>query len=266
MKLKKCAALMALSLFLTGATAAIGSAEEKKEDPKPYATASAALLSKYIFRGYELSKDSLVIQPSVMAGYRGWELTLWGNLDTNDRYTRSGKTNWNETDLTLSYTYDFGQAKVTGGYIYYAFEGVDDLQELFLKVVGNMLLSPTLAVYREIANYPGWYFNLGIGHSINLTKEITLDLGASLGYQISETDKIVKYNSQFLPTNDKYNALHDGQISLGLTIPFGKYFAVKPMLAYSLALSDDAKNRIKGTSLSNNHDYLFGGISLTASF
>ena len=204
MKLKKCAALMALSLFLTGASAAIGSAEEKKEDPKPYATASAAFLSKYIFRGYELSKDSLIIQPALTAGYRGFEASLWGNLDTNDKYTRSGKTNWNETDLTLSYTYDFGQAKVTGGYIYYAFEGVDDSQELFLKVVGNMLLSPTLAVYREIANYPGWYFNLGIGHSINLTKEITLDLGASVGYQISDSDKMVKYNSDLMPTADKY--------------------------------------------------------------
>jgi hypothetical protein len=267
MKLKKCAALMALSLFLTGASAAIGSAEEKKEDPKPYATASAAFLSKYIFRGYEFSKDSMIIQPAIMAGYRGVELTLWGNLDTNDNYTKTDKVNWNETDLTLSYTYDFGPAKVTGGYIYYAFEGVEDSQELFLKATGNFILSPTLTVYREVANYPGWYFNLGIGHSFNLTKVITLDLGASIGYQISDTDKIVQYNDALLPMpNDKYQALHDGLISVGLTIPFGKYFTFKPMVAYSFALSDDAKNRIKGTSLSNESNFFFGGITLSASF
>jgi hypothetical protein len=243
-----------------------GWTEEKKDEPKPYATATAGFLSKYVFRGYELSKDSLVIQPAITAGYRGMELTLWGNLDTRDNYTKTEKVNWNETDLTLAYTYDFGPVKVGGGYIYYAFEGVDDSQELFLKASGNFLLSPTLTIYREIASYPGWYFNLGIGHSFNLTKAITLDLGGSIGYQISDTDKIVKYDGALLPTADKYQALHDGLLSVGLTVPFGKYFTFKPMIAYSIALSDDAKNRIKGTSLSNESNFFFGGISFSASF
>ena len=69
-----------------------------------------------------------------------------------------------------------------------------------------------------------------------------------------------------MPTTDKYNALHDGQISAGLTIPFAKYFSVKPLVAYNLPLSDDAKNRIKGTSLSGNYDFFWGGVILTASF
>ena len=240
--------------------------ESKKEEPKPYFSGAVAGLSQYIFRGYELSKDSIVIQPSLTAGYRGFEATLWGNLDTKDKYTKADKANWNETDLTLSYTYDFGPVKASGGYVYYAFEGVDDSQELFLKIAGNFLLSPTLAIYQEIASYPGTYLNLGISHSFNLTKEITLDLGAGIGYQISDTDKIVKYNSVPQPTADKYNALHDGNFSVGLTVPFGKYFSVKPVLYYSVALSDDAKNRIKGTSLSDKNDFLYGGIILTAAF
>jgi len=246
--------------------AAVEPASAVKEEPKPYFSAAAAGLSQYIFRGYEQSKNSIVIQPSFTVGYRGFEANLWGNLDTNDQYTKANKTNWNETDLTLSYTRDIGPVKLTGGYIYYALEGVDDSQELFLKIAGNFLLSPTLAIYQEIANYPGTYLNLGISHSFNLTKEITLDLGASIGYQISNTDKIVKYNSNLQPTTDKYNALHDGNFSVGLTVPFGKYFSVKPVLYYSVALSDDAKNRIKGTSLSNNNDFLYGGLILTAAF
>jgi hypothetical protein len=266
MLIRKIISLLTISLLIFLGEIKSGWTEEKKEEPKPYASASAGFLSKYVFRGYELSKDSLVIQPAINAGYRGVELTLWGNLDTHDNYTKSEKVNWNETDLTLSYTYDFGPAKVTGGYIYYAFEGAEDSQEFFLRAAGNFLLSPTLTVYREIANYPGWYFNLGIGHSFNLTKEITLDLGASIGYQISDTDKIVAYNDALLPTNNKYQALHDGLISVGLTVPFGKYFTFKPMLAYSLALSDDAKNRIKGTSLSNESNFFFGGITLSATF
>jgi uncharacterized protein (TIGR02001 family) len=241
-------------------------AEEKKEEPKPYFSGSVATLSQYIWRGYELSKNSVVIQPSLTVGYQGFEANLWGNLDTNDQYTKANKANWNETDLTLSYTRDVGPIKLSGGYIYYALEGVDDSQELYLKIGGNFLLSPTLSIYREIANYPGWYFNLGVSHSFNLTKEITLDLGASIGYQLSDTDKIVQYNSNLQPTTSKYNALHDGNLTVGLTIPFAKYFSVKPVISYSLPLSDDAKYRIQGTSLSNKYDFFYGGLILTAAF
>jgi hypothetical protein len=240
--------------------------EEKKEEPKPYSSVAAAFNSKYVWRGYEMSKDSIVIQPSATVGYRGFEFNVWGNLDTNDQLSGAKKAKWNETDMTLTYTYDTGPVKLTGGYIYYAFSYADDSQEVFLKLAGNCLLTPTLSVYREIANYPGWYFNLGVSHSFNLTKEITLDLGGSVGYQASDTDKIVKYNSNLMPTNDKYNALHDGQVSVGLTIPFAKYFTFKPMVAYNFPLSDDAKNRIKGTSLSGNSDFFWGGVTLTANF
>ena len=262
---KKMCALTTGVLLFAGSFGTIW-AEEKKEEPKPYSSAAVNFASQYIWRGYELSKDSIVIQPSLTVGYMGVEANLWGNLDTKDNYTGMEKMNWNETDLTLSYTKEMGPTKLTGGYIYYSLDNTDDSQELFLRIAGNFLLTPTLTIYREIANYPGWYLNLGISHSLNLTKEITLDLGASLGYQISDTDKIVKYDSNLMPTSDKYRALHDGMLSVGLTVPFGKYFALKPMVGYSLPLSDDAKNRIKGTSLSGNSDFFFGGIILTANF
>lgn len=262
---KKIVSLTAGILLLTGSYG-LTWAEEKKDEPKPYSTASSAFLNKYVWRGYELSKDSMVIQPALTVGYMGVEVNLWGNLDTKDNYIRTGKMNWNETDLTLSYTKEVGPTKITGGYIYYALDNADDSQELFLKIAGNVLLSPTLAIYREIANYPGWYANLGVAHSLNLNKTITLDMAASVGYQISDTDKIVKYDKQLLPTSDKYSALHDGLISVGLTIPFGKYFSLKPMVGYSLALSEDAKNRIKGTSLSNAENFFIGGLTLTGTF
>jgi hypothetical protein len=267
-KKKWCALTMGVVMMVGswGLAWADEKAEEKKEEPKPYSSVAATFASKYIWRGYELSKDSMVIQPSATVGYRGFEFNLWGNLDTNDQLSGAKKAKWNETDMTLTYTYDTKPVKLTGGYIYYAFSYQDDSQELFLKIAGNCLLTPTLSVYREIANYPGWYFNLAVSHSFNLTKEITLDLGASVGYQASDTDKIVKYNSNLTPTTDRYNAFNDGQVSLGLTIPFAKYFAVKPMVAYNFPLSDDAKNRIKGTSLSGNSDFFWGGVTLTASF
>ncbi len=241
-------------------------AQEKKEEAKPSFVGAVTVANKYLWRGYELSRDSLVIQPTVTLGYQGVEVGLWGNLDTKDRYTGIDRANWNETDLTVSYARELGPVKLTGGYIYYSLDGTEDSQELFLRVTGDFLLSPTFTVYREIAHYPGWYLNLGVLHSVKLGREITLDLAASAGYQISDTDKIVKYNEALLPTTDKYRALHDGLISVGLTVPLGKILTLKPMVGYSLALSQEAQRRIKGTGLSGKENFFFGGLSLTATF
>jgi len=44
---------------------------------------TAAVMSQYVWRGYELSRNSIVIQPSMTVGYKGFSVNLWGNLDTN---------------------------------------------------------------------------------------------------------------------------------------------------------------------------------------
>jgi uncharacterized protein (TIGR02001 family) len=256
--------LIGVVLVLSLSWAAL--AQETKEEPKPSLNGNVAFLSQYIWRGYELSKDSLVIQPSLTVGYRGFEFNLWANLDTNDHYTGKKGFNVNETDLTLSYTHDLGPVKLSGGYIYYGVEQGNDAQELYLKIIGNVLLSPTLSIYRDISYSPGWYLNLGFSHSFKLSKEITLDMGATFGYLISDSDNTVDYNSQGQPTTNKFNAPLDGNLMMGLTIPFAKYFSAKPVLNYSFPLSTDAKYRIKGTSLSNKSDFIYGGVIVTAAF
>ena len=76
------------------------------EDEGPTASADVAFMSKYVWRGYELSDDSLIIQPSVTVGYKGFALNFWGNLDT-DYYVTDGNE-FNELDLTFSYDHSFG--------------------------------------------------------------------------------------------------------------------------------------------------------------
>ena len=53
---------------------------------------------------------------------------------------------------------------------------------------------------------------------------------------------------------------------MGLTVPFGKYFSVKPVLYYSVALSDDAKKPNQGDRPERQNDFLYGGLILTAAF
>ncbi|MFA4917575.1 MAG: hypothetical protein WC560_13015 [Syntrophales bacterium] len=238
-----------------------------EEEEKPSVSADIAVLSKYVWRGYEFSKNSAVIQPSMTIGYKGAGLNLWGNLDTN-AYQATNSESFNETDMTLSYDKSFGMVGLGVGYIYYALDGIADSQELYLSVSLDTLLSPSLKVYREIAHESAWYASLGISHSFKLPKEITLDLAGSVGYySYDNTDTYAEVDENLTITTNKYSSMHDGLVSVGLTIPVGKYFTVVPMVAYSFPLTSDAENLIRYTNAySNDSDYIFGGVTLSMAF
>lgn len=243
-------------------------AEADKEDVEgPTASADVAFLSKYIWRGFEFSKDSLVIQPSVTVGYKGFSVNVWGNLDT-DTYSgpNKGESKWNETDMTVAYETSFGPVGVGVGYIYYALDSAEDTQEFYLSVGGDVLLAPTLTVYRDVDEYHGWYFNLGISHSFDLPHEITLDLAGSVAYYISDNDGIVDYDHNLNATTSRFKNFQDGLVSVGLTIPFLKYFTATPMIAYSFPLGNAADKMLKATSLSNSAAHFFGGVTLSIAF
>ncbi len=224
-------------------------------------------MSQYIWRGYELSKDSLVIQPSATVGYKGFSLNLWGNLDT-DVYAGpfKGSSKWNETDFTVAYEHSFGPVGVGLGYIYYALDSLEDTQEFYLSVGGDVILAPTLTIYRDVDEFRGWYIDFGILHSFELPYDMTLDLAGSVAYYVSDNDDIVEYNDDLTPTDKRFSNFQNGLVSIGMTIPFYRYFAVVPMIAYSFPLSSDANNLFKATSLGGNSAHLFGGVTLSVAF
>ncbi len=241
-------------------------ARAAEEEDKPKASVDVGFFSKYIWRGYELSKNSLVIQPSATVSYKGFGLNLWGNLDTDVYGDERNEAKWNETDLTASYEYGLGPVTLGGGFIYYALDGVDDSREFYLSVSGNFLLAPTLTVYREVAHLPSWYLNLGISHSFELPMGMSLDLAGSIGYYSSDDDAFSKVDKDGNPKDERYRAFHDGKLSAGLTIPVFKYLTVSPMVAYSFALSGDADDLITAQSKSKKSDFVFGGITVSFSF
>jgi hypothetical protein len=246
---------IAAAAILTGQT--VIHAEEAE---KPTASVDLGMFSKYVWRGFELSKDSMVIEPSVTIGYKGFSLNVWGNLDTDSQVYDGAK--YNETDLTLSYAKSVGMVKLTGGYIYYGLDGITDSQEVFGSVTLNTILSPTISVYREIASLPAWYVNVGVSHSIEVVNKITFDMAASAGYYFSDDSAFSEAKSP----DSKYRQLHNGLVSAGFTIPFGEYFSVKPMLAYSFPLSSKAEDNIKAASLSDESSFLYGGVTLSMAF
>ena len=252
------------------------------EEAKPTGDITAAVLSQYIWRGYELSRNSAVIQPSMTIGYNGFSANLWGNLDTKPYSPTSANyaSAWNETDLTLSYSKTLGLFTVGGGYAYYSLgslnkDAVDrhDSQELFATVGLNTLLSPALTIYKEIDHYRNWYFLLGVSHVFELHKMVSLKLAASASYLLStDADSYPKFDGNALPTTDKFSNFHDGTMSASLPVKVTDRVTITPTLSYIFPLSGDAKDEMKGYGLKGtvpserDSSYLVGGITASFSF
>ena len=255
----------------------------KEPEAKVTGSASVAFYNQYVFRGYEIGKSGLVIQPSLSASYKGFTVAFWGNMDTNQRNTQSavfsneGSKGWNETDLTLSYTYPIGKLALTGGYTYYNLKYAEETEELFITAALDMLTKPSLSIYQDINSYKGTYINLSFAHSFPLPKDITLDLGVSFGYEIGESDYWRTYD---VVTADyrgsKYQGFHDGMVKAGFTIPVTKAFVIQPVVQYWFPLSKNANKTygsdpVTGIKISYNYNgyvpyNLVYGVGFTYSF
>lgn len=235
------------------------------EEEKPTTEISTAVLSQYIWRGQELSRDSMVVQPSITVGYAGFSANIWGNVDTNTKLT--DETKWTETDVTLSYSKEIGMTTLTGGYIYYGLDSVDDSQELFASASLNLPLKPTLTIYREMAHYPSWYITARLSHTVEFGNDITLDLSGTAAYLLSDDSAGYPKIKHGIATGDEFKNLHDGLVSAVLNIPAAKNLKVMPQLAWSFPLSADASNEMKWRSLDGSrNNFVYGGLAVSFSY
>jgi len=263
------------------------------EEEKPTGDFTTAVLNQYVWRGYEVSRNSVVIQPSMTIGYKGFSVNLWGNMDSKPYSAGDSvySNTWNETDLMLSYTKTLGLFNVGGGYIYYALGALNkdalkraDSQELFATVSLNTLLTPTLTAYKEIDRYKQWYFLLGISHAFELSPVVSLKLGATASYLLSTyADATLfnmgagyggypKFDTNAAATNDKFSNFHDGTITASIPIKATGKITLTPTLSYIFPLTSAAKDEMKGQGLKGgapadrDSAYFSGGISASFSF
>lgn len=243
--------------LITGITAAAiilaaGIPAVMAEEEAPSAEAAVGFYSKYVWRGFELSDDSIVIQPSLSVAYKGFGANLWANLDTDLYGADTHK--WNETDFTLSYDGAYEKLGYGVGWIYYALadisDGIEDTQEFYATVSYDTILAPSLTIYYDTDDFAGdWYANFSIGHSFAVTETASLDLGLAIGYSDNET----------------YNEFHDALISASMSFPVGEYLSITPELYYSFALSDEAEIAIE-SGPSGDDSFFYGGVSASFSF
>jgi hypothetical protein len=176
------------------------------------------------------------------------------------------------------------------GYIYYGLQAPNagaakplDSEEIFVTLGLNIPLTPTLTVYKEIDHYHQYYFLLGVSHTFEFNKTVSLQLSASASYLLSDyADATLynvnasyggypKFNDSYQATNDKFSNFHDGVVSASLPINLAKYLTVAPVISYSFPLSDDAKKEIKARGklanpADNDSSFVYGGLTVTFSF
>ncbi len=259
--------VVVMAIFGVGLVMSVNGVKAEEVE-KPKADIYVDALSQYIFRGVAFSKDSVVIQPSFTASYKGFAVNFWGNLDTDEAEgfgEGTDGTNWNETDVTLSYTHElFKGINGTVGTVYYSLVGDDSFEVFGGLSYAFPWVNIALTAYREVGHFPGWWVQLDLSRNFPLPWcGMSVDLGTSFGYQTLDDDDTLLDSSG---KEGDYSAFTAGTLSAALNIPLGKYLTLSPRIGYAFPLSNEASDRIEATSWDGDADHVFGGIRIAASF
>ncbi|MFQ5329319.1 MAG: TorF family putative porin [Thermodesulfobacteriota bacterium] len=227
--------ILALLVSLPSTSYGEGAAEGGAEG-----AASVSLMSSYVWRGQEIHNDT-AIQPTIEVGASGYSVNLWAdyNVDTSEVV---------ETDFTFDFSNSVDKIGYSVGYIFYAFDGAPDTQEIYGTVSYDTLLSPSVGLYWDYDETDSLFINLAVGHDFAVGA-YTVTAGASLGYY--------SYNNA---ENDWQNF----ELSLSTAIPVGP-FSVDPSVAYSVDLYDGTGKTNAG-AIAPADDELYGGVTLAYSF
>lgn len=249
------------ALVMVGLVAlTFGSLPALAEDDGLSVSADVGVYSSYVFRGYALSYESIVVQPSVTLGYDGYgldgfSLKVWGNFDTDYSDELPARDDYNETDFTLSYDWEYDIIDFSVGYIYYDTD-VGDTQEIYFKASIEGYLNPSITFYRDIDATDGMYVNLGFEHTYAITSAIDLDVSATIGYYDLPDDG----------PHVGYHGLHDGTISASSTFNITDNLSMTPSLKYIWALQPDASTELGNANIHGNTDQFVGGFTCSYSF
>jgi len=190
---------------------------------------------KYIWRGQNLG-NAEATSYDLTLGFAGVNLVLFGNMDS----IRDHKTT--ELDVTLNYGTNFGIMGISGGYTYYTFPGLepDSSQEIYLTLVADVLLQPSISVYGDFASGNGTYILFSAGHSFDI-KSATVNVGASVGYNVNQWTGSTGFS--------------DLPISVTTIVPLGEKISLSQKVVASFSLDQ--------TNYSNE---FYGGISIAYKF
>lgn len=208
---------------------------------------------KYLWRGFDLSGGTPVIQGGVDLSAKGFSLGYWTNIQTKDDVVLGSEVNGGnatETDITLDYTFSpTEKLSVSVGTIWYALDGLDDTKEAYVGLSLDTILEPAVKVYYDYdaCDEKGLFYTASVGHSIAINDALSVSLGA-----------LVSYNQESDYAVGDYSGWHNYELSVGADYALTDQFSVSPSFLFSSGISDDAKDAIDSEVL--------GGVAVTLTF
>jgi hypothetical protein len=204
-------------------------------------SADVPYFNKYVWRGVNLINDP-VIQPSINLEFKGWNLNFWGNYDINN------SKQFDEYDVTLTYTGELAQGSWTAGYIDYAFphSGIKHTRELYGNFTFNQDYSPYVELNLDTDEVDGFYARVGAQKAIN-TAAGEIELHGWFGYGSNKMNNALYGNNKA------------GLADFGLEATWSKQLSENATgyvkLGYTALLH---KNHLYGASDRNNLIFGFG--------
>ena len=215
----KVAARVVFSLVLM---AALGTGSLQAQDKDWSVSIDNAFTSKYIWRGQNLS-NTASMQPGVTFAYKSLSFGSWSNV----AHTAFGDSDvlgnhWTEHDFFVDYGFSLGEkVALNVGYINYAFPNFTEgryTNEVYGSLGFDTILQPTIAVYGDMHNGEGMYYNFGIGHTVDLGGGAGLNLSASMGLNQKQWIDIT--------------AVSDVVLGVSVDIPLGTVVTFSPFYNY----------------------------------
>jgi hypothetical protein len=257
--------------------------EQPAAEDKPTASAGVDVLSQYVWRGFALSRNSAVLQPSVTVGYKGFSLNVWGNFDTSENApaaltTRTG-AKWNETDFTFGYSRDIFKADwlkaltLNVGVIYYAYDTTlypqGDSCEVYYGLVADFnIFKLGVQGNTEFFHYPGNWLTVGISRVFDLPwYKMTLELGNNYVFLFSR-DYVAFPKQPFSnpASTSAFSGPLAGQLYATLTIPVNKYVSVAPKMGFWYGLGGNSTQLLRFGSWDGYQNHVYGGVNVNFSF
>ncbi len=211
-----------LVIISLAASLGVVSAQAQDEEKAWSVSFDNAFTSKYIWRGQNLS-NTASMQPGFGFSYGGFSVSTWSNV----AHTAFGDSDiagnhWTEHDLTLDYGFALtDKVSLNVGYINYAFPNFREgryTNEVYGAISVDTILQPTVAVYGDMHNGDGMYYNFGVGHSVDVGSGVALTLSAALG--VNQGQWIEK------------TAVSDVVLAVSLDLPVGSNVTLSPFYNY----------------------------------
>ncbi|MHB9075443.1 MAG: TorF family putative porin [Desulfobaccales bacterium] len=260
--------------------------EEAPAEDKPTASFGVDVFSQYIWRGFALSRNSAVLQPSLTVGYKGFSVNIWGNFDTgeNDPFIHPSfrGAKWNETDFTVGYSRDLynGTAikAITAnlGAIYYAYDSAvypqgDSLELVYGLAADVNWFKLSATANQEVLHYPGWFLTLGISRVFELpfkiqeNNNVSLEVGHNFLFLFSRDQVAYPDPTTSNPTL-AFSGPLTGQLYATLNFPVHKYVTISPKVGFWYAAGGSATDLLAAGSWDNQQNHIYGGINATFTY